>query len=150
MFVQLLQIHFEDVVGEPGVDGPTNSPDCVWLNAHHCYTCLKNTVYRLTSLVFALPVSLLYGYLACASSFCHIWMLTPCHKSVSLACCHGLRLLNGQFWHSCIGPLTRACAQVFWPFRNKRGREQGPKSKGTKVSFNKTVKYKTIPARPNK
>ena len=43
-----IQVEFDDVLAEPK---GTHSSDCVWKNSYKCFTCGKNLIYKILSLL---------------------------------------------------------------------------------------------------
>uniref|UniRef100_V9L8R6 Caveolin n=1 Tax=Callorhinchus milii TaxID=7868 RepID=V9L8R6_CALMI len=73
-----LKISFEDVIGEPD---SVHSFDRIWLWSDALFEVSKLWCYRIISTVFAVPVSLISGFLFAVLSCLHIWCVMPCVKN---------------------------------------------------------------------
>ncbi|XP_074490468.1 caveolin-2-like [Sebastes fasciatus] len=70
-----LKVTFEDVIAEPP---SVRSFDKVWLWSHALFEVSRLWIYRLISLLLAVPVSLAAGILFALLSCLHIWLIMPC------------------------------------------------------------------------
>uniref|UniRef100_A0A8B9JEU3 Caveolin n=1 Tax=Astyanax mexicanus TaxID=7994 RepID=A0A8B9JEU3_ASTMX len=69
-----LHVNFEDVIAEPA---SVRSLDKVWLWSHALFEVSRLWIYRLISLLLAVPVALLLGMLFALLSCLHIWLIMP-------------------------------------------------------------------------
>ncbi|KAG9277109.1 caveolin-2-like [Astyanax mexicanus] len=69
-----LKVNFEDVIAEPA---SVRSLDKVWLWSHALFEVSRLWIYRLISLLLAVPVALLLGMLFALLSCLHIWLIMP-------------------------------------------------------------------------
>ncbi|KAM9799530.1 caveolin-2 [Syngnathus typhle] len=74
-----LKVTFEDVIAEPM---SVRSGDRVWLWSHALFEVSRIWVYRIISVLLAIPMSILSGILFAILSCIHIWMISPCIKSI--------------------------------------------------------------------
>ncbi|OXB56997.1 hypothetical protein ASZ78_017029 [Callipepla squamata] len=65
-----LQLGFEDVIAEPEL---THSFDKVWICSHALFELSKYVLYKLLSLLLAVPLALLLGIVFAVLSCLHIW-----------------------------------------------------------------------------
>uniref|UniRef100_A0A3P8YRI2 Caveolin n=1 Tax=Esox lucius TaxID=8010 RepID=A0A3P8YRI2_ESOLU len=70
-----LKVMFEDMIAEPR---SVRSFDKVWLWSHALFEVSRLWCYRLISVLFAVPVSLLAGIFFAVLSCIHIWLIMPC------------------------------------------------------------------------
>uniref|UniRef100_A0A8C2IC90 Caveolin n=1 Tax=Cyprinus carpio TaxID=7962 RepID=A0A8C2IC90_CYPCA len=68
------QVTFEDVLAEPA---SVRSFDKVWLWSHALFEVSRLWVYRIVSLLLAVPVALAAGLLFAVLSCLHIWLIVP-------------------------------------------------------------------------
>ncbi|NWS71341.1 CAV2 protein, partial [Crotophaga sulcirostris] len=73
-----LQLGFEDVIAEPEL---THSFDRVWVCSHALFELSKYLLYKLLTLVLAVPLALVAGVLFAALSCLHIWIVVPFVKT---------------------------------------------------------------------
>uniref|UniRef100_A0A8C1QAT1 Caveolin n=1 Tax=Cyprinus carpio TaxID=7962 RepID=A0A8C1QAT1_CYPCA len=69
-----LKVTFEDVLAEPA---SVRSFDKVWLWSHALFEVSRLWVYRIVSLLLAVPVALAAGLLFAVLSCLHIWLIVP-------------------------------------------------------------------------
>ncbi|KAM9482449.1 caveolin-2-like [Clarias gariepinus] len=82
---EYLKVTFEDVIAEPA---SVHSFNKVWLWSHVLFEVSRLWIYRVISLLLAVPIALLVGLLFSVFSFLHIWLIVP---AVQL-------LLNNMYW----------------------------------------------------
>ncbi|XP_067908400.1 caveolin-3 [Heterodontus francisci] len=105
----VVKIEFEDVIGEP--EG-TYSPDRVWKISFTTFTVSKYWCYRILSVIFAIPLSVIWGlYFACLS-FCHIWAIVPCIKTCLIEI-HCFSRLYSLCIHTICDPFFEALGKLF-------------------------------------
>ncbi|XP_069484030.1 caveolin-2 [Ambystoma mexicanum] len=73
-----LQIGFEDVIGEPST---THSFDKVWICSHALFEVSKYLIYKLLTLLLAIPLAFLAGLVFAVLSCLHIWVVMPFIKT---------------------------------------------------------------------
>ncbi|PKK29852.1 caveolin 2 [Columba livia] len=73
-----LPLEFEDVIAEPEL---THSFDKVWICSHALFELSKYLIYRLLTLVLAIPLALVVGILFAVLSCLHIWIVVPFVKT---------------------------------------------------------------------
>ncbi|NWH63947.1 CAV2 protein, partial [Geococcyx californianus] len=73
-----LQLGFEDVIAEPEL---THSFDKVWVCSHAFFELSKYLIYKLLTLVLAVPLALVVGVLFAVLSCLHIWIVVPFVKT---------------------------------------------------------------------
>ncbi|XP_069085029.1 caveolin-2 [Pleurodeles waltl] len=73
-----LQIGFEDVIAEPST---THSFDKVWICGHALFEVSKYLVYKLLTLLLAIPLAFLAGLIFALLSCVHIWIVMPFIKT---------------------------------------------------------------------
>ncbi|XP_048802874.1 caveolin-2 [Lagopus muta] len=69
-----LQLGFEDVIAEPEL---THSFDKVWICSHALFELSKYALYKLLSLLLAVPLALVLGIVFAVLSCLHIWIVVP-------------------------------------------------------------------------
>uniref|UniRef100_A0A8C4K8L4 Caveolin n=2 Tax=Dromaius novaehollandiae TaxID=8790 RepID=A0A8C4K8L4_DRONO len=69
---------FEDVIAEPEL---THSFDKVWICSHALFELSKYLIYKLVTLVLAIPLALLAGIIFAVLSCVHIWIVVPFVKT---------------------------------------------------------------------
>ncbi|XP_010572407.1 PREDICTED: caveolin-2 [Haliaeetus leucocephalus] len=73
-----LQLGFEDVIAEPEL---THSFDKVWVCSHALFELSKYLLYKLLTLVLAVPLALAVGIVFAVLSCLHIWIVVPFVKT---------------------------------------------------------------------
>ncbi|NXY91502.1 CAV2 protein, partial [Alcedo cyanopectus] len=73
-----LQLGFEDVIAEPEL---THSFDKVWICSHALFELSKYLIYKLLTLVLAIPLALVLGMVFALLSCLHIWIVMPFVKT---------------------------------------------------------------------
>lgn len=69
-FSLCLQVTFEDVIAEPP---PVRSGDRVWIWSHALFEVSRVWIYRIVTVLLAVPVSIISGVLFAIFSCFHIW-----------------------------------------------------------------------------
>lgn len=70
-----LKVTFEDVIAEPV---SVRSGDRVWIWSHALFEVSRVWIYRIVTVLFAIPMSIISGLLFAILSCIHIWMVSPC------------------------------------------------------------------------
>ncbi|KAJ4927528.1 hypothetical protein JOQ06_015255 [Pogonophryne albipinna] len=108
----ILKVTFEDVIAEPP---SVRSFDKVWLWSHALFEVSRLWMYRLISLLLAVPVSLAAGILFAVLSFLHIWLIMPCVQLL-LINMHWVQTVWGSVLNILISPLFtsmgKCCGQI--------------------------------------
>ncbi|XP_078530482.1 caveolin-2 [Lissotriton helveticus] len=73
-----LQIGFEDLIAEPST---THSFDKVWICGHALFEVSRYLVYKLLTLLLAIPLAFLAGLIFALLSCVHIWIVMPFIKT---------------------------------------------------------------------
>ncbi|CAL8402420.1 unnamed protein product [Arctogadus glacialis] len=81
---ECLQVSFEDVIAEPL---SARSTDKVWFWSNALFEVCRVWVYRVVSLLLALPMAFLSGLLFALLSCFHIWMVQPCTRYTLILTC---------------------------------------------------------------
>ncbi|XP_005039379.1 PREDICTED: caveolin-2 [Ficedula albicollis] len=74
----LFQLGFEDVIAEPEL---THSFDKVWICSHALFELSKYVIYKVLTLVLAIPLALVLGIVFATLSCLHIWVVVPFVKT---------------------------------------------------------------------
>uniref|UniRef100_A0A3P8UGJ8 Caveolin n=1 Tax=Cynoglossus semilaevis TaxID=244447 RepID=A0A3P8UGJ8_CYNSE len=77
-----LKVQFEDVIAEPV---SVRSGDRVWIWSHALFEVTRVWIYRIVTLLFAVPVSVITGLLFAVFSCFHIWFVGPCTHCILMA-----------------------------------------------------------------
>ncbi|NXR62599.1 CAV2 protein, partial [Erpornis zantholeuca] len=72
------QLGFEDVIAEPEL---THSFDKVWICSHALFELSKYVIYKVLTLVLAIPLALVVGVVFATLSCLHIWVVVPFVKT---------------------------------------------------------------------
>ncbi|XP_061922493.1 caveolin-2 [Entelurus aequoreus] len=94
-----LKVTFEDVIAEPL---SVRSGDRVWIWSHALFEVSRVWMYRVFTVLLALPMSLLSGLLFAVLSCLHIWMIRPCMQAILI----GTRWLQ-SLWKATLDVLVR-------------------------------------------
>ncbi|XP_061689495.1 caveolin-2 [Syngnathoides biaculeatus] len=94
-----LKVTFEDVIAEPA---SARSGDRVWIWSHALFEVSRVWIYRIVTVLLAIPMSILCGILFAVLSCIHIWMVGPCIKCVLV----GTRWLQ-KLWSVALVVLVR-------------------------------------------
>ncbi|XP_019398956.1 PREDICTED: caveolin-2 [Crocodylus porosus] len=73
-----LQLGFQDVIAEPA---SAHSCDRVWICSHALFEISKYLVYKLLTLLLAIPLALVAGVVFALLSCLHIWIVIPFVKT---------------------------------------------------------------------
>ncbi|KAG8439795.1 hypothetical protein GDO86_005821 [Hymenochirus boettgeri] len=73
-----LNVSFEDVIGEPST---THSFDKVWVCSTALFEISKYLIYKVLTLVLAVPLAFLLALVFVVFSCIHIWIVMPFVKS---------------------------------------------------------------------
>jgi len=108
-----VKIRFHDIIAEP--DPEVFSFDNVWALSYKVFTNTKVWCYRITSLILAVPLAVLWGiYFACVA-FCTAWCCVPCLKSeeIELKCVKNLwKLVIDSFIAPCFEAVGRCLGNI--------------------------------------
>ncbi|XP_037535274.1 caveolin-2 [Nematolebias whitei] len=74
-----LKVTFEDVIAEPV---SVRSGDRVWIWSHALFEVCKVWIYRIVSVLLAIPMSVLSGLLFAILNCFHVWLVSPCIQCV--------------------------------------------------------------------
>ncbi|KAM4613827.1 caveolin-2 [Polymixia lowei] len=74
-----LKVTFEDVIAEPVA---VRSGDRVWIWSNALFEVSRVWIYRIVTVLLAVPVSIISGLLFAVLSCLHIWMVRPCTQCV--------------------------------------------------------------------
>ncbi|KAM3877613.1 caveolin-2 [Diretmus argenteus] len=80
-----LKVTFEDVIAEPV---SVRSGDRVWIWSNALFEVSRVWIYRIVTVLLAIPMSIISGLLFAILSCFHIWMVSPCIHCI----------LIGTFW----------------------------------------------------
>ncbi|XP_057702553.1 caveolin-2 [Corythoichthys intestinalis] len=94
-----LKVTFEDVIAEPV---SVRSGDRVWIWSHALFEVSRVWVYRIITVLLAIPMSILSGILFALLSCIHVWMISPCIKSILI----GTRWLQ-NIWNVVLDIIVR-------------------------------------------
>ncbi|XP_035517921.1 caveolin-2 [Morone saxatilis] len=76
-----LKVTFEDVIAEPV---SVRSGDRVWIWSNALFEVTRVWIYRIVTVLLAIPVSIISGLLFAILSCLHIWMVGPCVQCISI------------------------------------------------------------------
>lgn len=79
-----LKVMFEDVIAEPVL---VHSGDRVWIWSHALFEVSRVWIYRIVTVLLAIPMSVISGLLFAILSCLHIWMVSPCIRCVCIGTC---------------------------------------------------------------
>ncbi|XP_054639586.1 caveolin-2 [Dunckerocampus dactyliophorus] len=94
-----LKVTFEDVIAEPA---SVRSGDRVWIWSHALFEVSRVWIYRMVTVLLAIPMSLLSGILFAVLSCIHIWMIGPCIQGILI----GTRWLR-SLWNVVLDVIVR-------------------------------------------
>ncbi|GCB60410.1 hypothetical protein scyTo_0012736 [Scyliorhinus torazame] len=72
------EVPFEDVIAEPA---GTQSLDSTWICSHVSFEFFKFVLYKVLTLVLAIPLAFVIGILFAIITYIHIWFLMPIVKT---------------------------------------------------------------------
>ncbi|XP_020645360.1 caveolin-2 [Pogona vitticeps] len=104
-----LKLGFEDVIAEPA---STHSFDKVWICSHALFELSKYLVYKLLTLVLAIPLALVAGILFAVLSCLHIWVMVPFIRSV-LMVLPSIQAVWKSLTEVFVAPLCRSMGRCF-------------------------------------
>ncbi|XP_038637281.1 caveolin-2-like [Scyliorhinus canicula] len=78
LHLSLSQVPFEDVIAEPA---DTQSLDSIWICSYVSFECIKLVLYKVLTLVLAIPLAFVFGILFAIITYIHIWFLMPIVKT---------------------------------------------------------------------
>ncbi|XP_074501540.1 caveolin-2 [Sebastes fasciatus] len=102
-----LKVEFEDVIAEPV---SVRSGDRVWIWSVALFEVSRVWIYRIVTVLLAIPISIISGLLFAILSCFHIWMVGPCSRCILI----GARWLESM-WSIVLGVIVR-------PFLTSAGR----------------------------
>lgn len=70
-----LKVTFEDVIAEPV---SVRSGDRVWIWSNALFEVSRVWIYRIITVILAIPMSIITGFFFAILSCFHIWMIGPC------------------------------------------------------------------------
>ncbi|KAJ3602054.1 hypothetical protein NHX12_029814 [Muraenolepis orangiensis] len=98
---ECLQVTFEDVIAEPV---SLRSTDKVWFWSNALFEVCRVWIYRVLSLLLAVPMAVLSGLLFAVLSCFHIWMVQPCMRCTLIGT-YWLQSLWAVVLEVVVGPL---------------------------------------------
>jgi len=107
---QHLMLSFNEVIGEPGPG--VYSFDSVWSFSSEIFTFTKLWCYRILSLIFAIPCSIVWAIMVALLSFLNIWCFIPVVKISRIpmiAFEQAMRIIMDTF----VAPTTHAVGRMF-------------------------------------
>ncbi|KAK5934085.1 hypothetical protein CgunFtcFv8_014509 [Champsocephalus gunnari] len=102
-----LKVTFEDVIAEPV---SVRSGDRVWIWSNALFEVSRVWIYRIVTVILAIPISIISGLLFAILSCFHIWMVSPCSHCLRI----GARWLQ-SLWSIVLSVVVR-------PFLTSAGR----------------------------
>ncbi|KAM4588492.1 caveolin-2 [Odontesthes bonariensis] len=102
-----LKVTFEDVIAEPV---SVRSGDRVWIWSNALFEVSRVWIYRVVTVLLALPISVLSGLIFAILSFFHIWMVGPCIQCVLIGT-RWLRSLWSIVLGIIVGPFFRSAGK---------------------------------------
>ncbi|MGH0146302.1 UNVERIFIED_CONTAM: hypothetical protein FKN15_007475 [Acipenser sinensis] len=113
---QHLKVDFSDVLAEPS---SFHSFDKVWTWSDILFEASKLWCYRIISLLCAIPVSIVTGFLFALLSCLHIWCVFPCVQLCTL-CLPPLRSVWSSLLDVLVAPVFasvgRCCSRIHLTF----------------------------------
>nr|XP_020453600.1 caveolin-2-like [Monopterus albus] len=79
-----LKVAFEDVIAEPV---SVRSGDRVWIWSNALFEVSRIWIYRIVTVLLAIPMSVISGLLFATLSCLHIWMVSPGIKYILIGTC---------------------------------------------------------------
>ncbi|XP_061584510.1 caveolin-2 [Cololabis saira] len=102
-----LKVTFEDVIAEPV---SVRSGDRIWIWSNALFEVSRVWIYRVVSVVFAIPVSIISGLLFAILSCFHIWFVGPCSHCLLIGFCW-LQNLWSIVLGVIVGPFIRSAGK---------------------------------------
>ncbi|XP_048343660.1 caveolin-2-like [Sphaerodactylus townsendi] len=116
---QHLKLEFSDILAEPS---SFRSFDRVWTWSDIVFESSRLWCYRIISLLCAVPVSLLSGFLFACLGCLHIWCVMPCIQLCTMAM-PPIRTLWASALEVVVGPLCtslgRCCSSIYLTITQK-------------------------------
>ncbi|XP_023560817.1 caveolin-2, partial [Octodon degus] len=103
------QLGFEDVIAEPRT---AHSFDKVWICSHALFEVSKYVIYKLLTLLLAVPLAFVAGLLFATLSCLHIWILMPFVKTC-LMVLPSVQTVWKTVADAVIAPLCTSAGQIF-------------------------------------
>jgi len=100
-----IKLQFEDVFAEP--DG-YHSMDCAWRLTYRVFTGTRCVLYKLLSLICALPCAVVWGITFALLSVCNIWACVPFGRALTIPAIWIAKMWNFVV-RSLFDPLFRSC-----------------------------------------
>jgi len=100
-----IKLQFEDVFAEP--DG-YHSIDCAWRMTYRVFTGTRCFLYKLLSLICALPCAIIWGLVFALLSVCNIWACVPFGRALTIPATWIAKIWNFVV-RSLLDPLFRSC-----------------------------------------
>ncbi|AWP02691.1 putative caveolin-2-like [Scophthalmus maximus] len=94
-----LKVTFEDVIAEPV---SVRSGDRVWIWSNALFEVSRVWIYRIVTVLLAIPISVISGLLFAILSCLHIWIVGPCLQCTLM----GTRWLQ-SLWSIVLGIIVR-------------------------------------------
>ncbi|CAG5980333.1 unnamed protein product [Menidia menidia] len=107
-----LKVTFEDVIAEPV---SVRSGDRVWIWSNALFEVSRVWIYRIVTVLLAIPMSVLSGFVFAILSCFHIWMIGPCIRCVRVGT-HWLQSLWSILLDVIVGPFLRSAERCFGSF----------------------------------
>ncbi|XP_067907337.1 caveolin-2 [Heterodontus francisci] len=73
-----IRVSFEDVIAEPAA---TQTFDGIWICSHASFEISKFVLYKVLTLILAIPLAFIFGIFFAVISYVHIWFLMPIVKT---------------------------------------------------------------------
>ncbi|CAK6974241.1 caveolin-2 [Scomber scombrus] len=94
-----LKVTFEDVIAEPV---SVRSGDRIWIWSNALFEVCRVWIYRIVTVLLAIPISIISGLFFAIFSCFHIWMVSPCVRCMFI----GTRWLQ-SLWNIVIDIIGR-------------------------------------------
>ncbi|XP_067855649.1 caveolin-2 [Heptranchias perlo] len=104
-----VKVSFEDVIAEPAA---TQSFDAIWICSHASFEISKFVLYKVLTLIFAIPLSFIIGILFAIISYIHIWFLMPIVKSFLMSL-PSIKAIWRSIMDLFISPLYQSAGRCF-------------------------------------
>ncbi|MEE6480931.1 hypothetical protein FKM82_012709 [Ascaphus truei] len=105
----MMMLGFEDVIGEPDT---THSFDKVWIFSTALFEITKYLIYKVLTLILAIPLAFILGLVFAILSCLHIWIVMPFVKTCVMVLPSVQAIWKGMT-ESLIGPLFASMARCF-------------------------------------
>lgn len=107
-----LKVTYEDVIAEPV---SVRSGDRVWIWSHALFEVSRVWIYRIVSVLLAIPLSVISGVLFALLSCLHVWMVSPCLQCVLIGT-HWLQSLWNIVMEVIIQPFFTSAGRCYGGF----------------------------------